>query len=43
VWFYRERAVGHGAGTRLSDLVRRYARMYAFVEHELGMDALAAF
>jgi prolyl oligopeptidase len=42
VWFYRERAVGHGAGTRLSDLVRRYARMYAFVEHELGMDALAA-
>jgi len=42
VWFYRERAVGHGAGTRLSDLVRRYARMYAFVEHELGMDAPAA-
>ena len=37
IYFYREREVGHGAGTRLSDLVRRYERMYAFVEHELGM------
>lgn len=35
IYFYRERAVGHGAGTRLSDLVRRYERMYAFIEHEL--------
>ncbi|MDQ3032798.1 MAG: prolyl oligopeptidase family serine peptidase [Myxococcota bacterium] len=37
IWFYREQLVGHGAGTRLSDLVRRYVRMYAFVEHALGL------
>jgi prolyl oligopeptidase len=37
IYFYRERAVGHGAGTGLSDLVRRYERMYAFLERELGM------
>ncbi|NOY91928.1 MAG: S9 family peptidase [Deltaproteobacteria bacterium] len=37
IYFYMERAQGHGAGTRRSDLVRRYARMYGFLEHELGM------
>jgi prolyl oligopeptidase len=35
VWFYREELVGHGAGTRLSDLVARYVRMYAFIEHAI--------
>ncbi|MCS6856519.1 MAG: prolyl oligopeptidase family serine peptidase [Sandaracinaceae bacterium] len=39
VWFYREEAVGHGAGTPLSALVERYVRMYAFIEHALGMEA----
>lgn len=38
IYFYREREVGHGAGTGLSDLVRRYERMYAFIEHELGVE-----
>ncbi|GAB4211067.1 MAG: prolyl oligopeptidase family serine peptidase [Sandaracinaceae bacterium] len=37
VWFYREEQVGHGAGTPVSALVARYVRMYAFVEHALGM------
>ncbi len=37
VWFYRERQVGHGAGTPVSALVARYTRMYAFVEHALAM------
>lgn len=37
VWFYREQLVGHGAGTRLSDLVNRYTRLYAFVDHALGL------
>lgn len=37
VYFYMERKVGHGHGTRLSDLVDRYARMYAFLEAHLGM------
>jgi prolyl oligopeptidase len=41
IYFYREREVGHGAGTRLSDLVRRYERMYTFIEHELGIPAAA--
>ena len=36
VWFYRERDVGHGAGTPVSSLVQRYVRMYAFIEHALG-------
>jgi prolyl oligopeptidase len=36
ILFYRETAVGHGAGTRLSDLVSRYERMYAFFEQHLG-------
>jgi prolyl oligopeptidase len=38
IYFYLERAQGHGRGTRLRDMVRRYARMYAFLEHELGLD-----
>lgn len=36
ILFYMERQVGHGAGTRLSDLVDRYVRMYSFFEHELA-------
>lgn len=42
IWFYREQLVGHGAGTRLSDLVSRYVRMYAFVEHVLGVEGAGA-
>ena len=37
IYFYMERAQGHGHGTPLHELVRRYARMYGFLEHELGM------
>ena len=37
VYFYRERDVGHGAGTPVSSLVNRYVRMYAFLEQHLGM------
>ena len=37
VWFYRESQVGHGAGTPVSALVDRYVRLYAFVEHALGV------
>jgi prolyl oligopeptidase len=36
ILFYMERAVGHGAGTRRSDLVQRYLRQYAFFQHALG-------
>jgi prolyl oligopeptidase len=39
VWFYREQQVGHGAGTPVSSLVARYTRMYAFLEHTLGVAA----
>ncbi len=42
VWFYREQQVGHGAGTPVSALVARYTRMYAFLEHALGVTAPAA-
>lgn len=38
IWFYRERDVGHGAGTPVSSLVNRYVRMYSFVEHALGVE-----
>ena len=38
IYFYMERQVGHGAGTRRSDLVSRYARLYTFLERELGLD-----
>jgi prolyl oligopeptidase len=37
IYFYMEREQGHGRGIQLSDLVQRYARMYAFLEHELGV------
>jgi prolyl oligopeptidase len=37
IYFYLERAVGHGRGTGVADLVRRYTRQYAFLQHELGM------
>jgi prolyl oligopeptidase len=37
ILFYMVRAVGHGAGTRRSDLVQRYVRQYAFLEHVLDM------
>jgi len=36
VYFYVEQAVGHGHGTATKDLVRRYTRQYAFIEHALG-------
>jgi prolyl oligopeptidase len=36
IYFYMEREQGHGRGTQLRDLVRRYARMYAFLESELA-------
>jgi prolyl oligopeptidase len=39
VWFFMERQVGHGAGTGLSDLVRRYDRAYGFLEDALGVGA----
>jgi len=39
VWFYREEQVGHGAGTPVSVLAARYVRMYAFIEHSLGVPA----
>ena len=32
-----EHEQGHGRGTRVDDLVRRYDRMYAFLEAQLGM------
>jgi prolyl oligopeptidase len=37
VLFYMERAVGHGSGTGLGDLVRRESRKYAFVAQALGL------
>lgn len=37
IYFHMEQKQGHGRGTRLSDLVRRYVRRYAFLEDALGM------
>ncbi|MEM9191993.1 MAG: prolyl oligopeptidase family serine peptidase [Myxococcota bacterium] len=37
ILFYMVESVGHGAGTRRSDLVQRYLRQYSFLEHELGL------
>jgi prolyl oligopeptidase len=37
IYFYMERAVGHGRGTGVADLVQRYARQYAFLRAALGM------
>lgn len=36
VYFWMERQVGHGAGTRTSDAVEKYVRMYSFLEDELA-------
>lgn len=33
IYFYMVRQVGHGAGTRRSDTVDRYVRLYSFIEH----------
>jgi prolyl oligopeptidase PreP (S9A serine peptidase family) len=32
-----DRDVGHGAGSGLADIIDKYARMYTFIETELGM------
>jgi prolyl oligopeptidase len=37
VYFFLERQQGHGAGTRLRDLVTQYSRAYAFIESQLGV------
>lgn len=37
IYFYMVRQVGHGAGTRRSDIADKYARMYTFIESQLGM------
>jgi prolyl oligopeptidase len=37
IYFYLERQQGHGAGTRLQDLVLQYSRAYAFIETQLGV------
>jgi len=37
IYFYLERAVGHGRGIGIADVVRRYARQYAFLQHALDM------
>ncbi len=39
IHFYMERAVGHGRGTSLADLVERQARQVAFLSLALGMGA----
>ncbi|MBX3268759.1 MAG: S9 family peptidase [Sandaracinaceae bacterium] len=36
IYFHMDRQVGHGAGTRRSDLVQRYVRMYTFLERFVG-------
>ena len=36
VYFFMDRHVGHGAGTRRSDIVQRYVRLYTFLEHHVG-------
>lgn len=41
IFFSMQRAQGHGAGTRLSDVVRRYERLYSFLDRSLaGGDAV---
>ncbi len=42
VYFYLVRQVGHGAGTRRSDTVDRYVRMYSFIEHFIGGPSASA-
>lgn len=36
VYFYMDRAVGHGAGTGRSDLIEQTIRLYAFLDWRLG-------
>lgn len=36
IYFFMVRQQGHGAGTRRSDTVRRYVRLYSFVEGHIG-------
>jgi prolyl oligopeptidase len=36
IYFHMVREQGHGAGTRRSDTVDRYVRIYTFIEHYLG-------
>ena len=36
IYFYMERAQGHGAGTRLSDQATKFARMYQFFDGNLA-------
>ncbi len=36
IYFWMERQVGHGAGTRTRDAVEKYVRMYSFFETELA-------
>ncbi|HJK99100.1 MAG TPA: prolyl oligopeptidase family serine peptidase [Polyangiaceae bacterium LLY-WYZ-14_1] len=36
IYFYLQRQMGHGRGTRRSDLVDLFARMFAFFDQELG-------
>ncbi|MBX3250475.1 MAG: S9 family peptidase [Myxococcales bacterium] len=35
IYFWMERQVGHGAGTRTSDAVEKYARMFSFFDQQL--------
>ncbi len=37
IYFHMVRQQGHGAGMRRSDTVDRYQRLYAFVEHYVGL------
>ncbi len=37
IFFYMERNVGHGAGTRRTDQLRAVVRRYTFLEDQLGM------
>ncbi len=36
VYFHLDTQQGHGAGTRLSDLVEKYARMFTFLDQQLS-------
>lgn len=41
IYFFMVRQVGHGAGTRRSDTVDRYVRLYSFIEHFIGRPGAA--
>ncbi len=36
IFFHMDTQQGHGAGTRLTDLVEKYARMYTFLDQQLA-------